>query len=290
MTLYKTLKFVLIIFVFVTLLSLWVFYLAVRPIKIVSDVTPAQFGIPFETVSFQTRDNVTIKGWFIPNKNPHAKTIILLHGYPADKGNILPSRLFLHQKYHLLFIDFRYLGESGGWHSTLGKDEVYDLQAALHFLRQRDIHEVGVWGLSVGGAVALMTAPDAPEIKGIVAESSYARLDLLAGQHYPIPGLSYIIGHYLRWWGQLFLKTDIRTIQPAQSAASLTIPLLLIYSKNDKVISWQHVELMQEAVKNKTNVQFIIQEHAMHGEPPDNYQQVISTFFDNVFSKSRKSS
>ena len=35
--------------------------------------------------------------------------MILLHGYPADKGNILPVLAFLHADFNLLLFDFRYL-------------------------------------------------------------------------------------------------------------------------------------------------------------------------------------
>lgn len=276
-------KLILITLVFVTLLSLWVFYLAIRPIRIISTTTPADFGLEFEHVSFQTADNITINGWFIPNKNPHAQTIILMHGYPADKGDILPSRIFLHQKYHLLFFDFRYLGESGGHYSTVGKDEVMDLQAAIQFLHKRNIHEVGVWGLSMGGAVALMAAQTAPEVKAIVAESPYARLDWMADVHYPIPGLDYFIGQYLRLWGKLFFKVDISTIQPARSASELKIPILLLFSKGDRVIRYQHAELMQETLKDKPNARIIIQEDAPHGALPNDYQQLITDFFDKAF-------
>lgn len=108
------LKLFIVIILFIIALSLLVFYLAIRPVRIVSTVTPANFGLPYENVVLKTSDHISIKAWFVPNKNPQAKTIVLLHGYPADKGDILPSRLFLHQQYHLLLIDFRYLGESGG--------------------------------------------------------------------------------------------------------------------------------------------------------------------------------
>lgn len=48
----------------------------------------------------------------------------------------------------------------------------------------RGIDEVSMCRFSMGGAVALMTAPRMPEIKAIVSESSYARLDLMAHEMY----------------------------------------------------------------------------------------------------------
>lgn len=87
----------------------------------------------------------------------------------------------------------------------------------------------------------------------------------------------------MRLWGWLFLQIDISTIQPAKSAATLTIPLLLLYSKTDRVITYQHAELMRESIKGKANATIIIQEDAPHGALPDNYQQLITDFFDKAF-------
>lgn len=109
-----------------------------------------------------------------------AKTIILLHGYPADKGDILPSLAFLNERYNLFLFDFRYLGQSEGLYSTAGAKETDDLASAIEYLKSRGVEEVGVWGFSMGGAVALMSIKKIPEIKAVVSEASYANLGLMA--------------------------------------------------------------------------------------------------------------
>lgn len=273
----KTIVIVVVIFV---LLSLWGFYFAIRPFRITSSVTPANFGIPFEEVSFRTEDNILIHGWFIPSKKPNAKTIILLHGYPADKSDILPINLSLHDHYNLLFFDFRYFGKSEGWYSTIGKDEVLDLLAAIQYLHSRKINEVGVWGFSLGGAVALMSAPNAPEIKAIIAQSSYARLDWLAYQYYPIPILGYVMGELMRFWGALFFQFDIKTISPAISAAKLNIPILLIYSKQDQLIPIKHGLLMQQMLRHNPNFKMIIVDQGQHGALIPNEDKIVKEFFE----------
>ncbi|MBX3708229.1 MAG: prolyl oligopeptidase family serine peptidase [Gammaproteobacteria bacterium] len=268
-----------LIILFIFLLSLWGFYLAIRPIKITSPITPKTFDIDYEHVQFKTSDHILIKGWFIPNKNPHAKTIILLHGYPADKADILPSRLFLHKEYNLLFIDFRYLGESQGNYSTIGKDEVLDLRAALNYLHHRGIHEVGIWGFSLGAAVALLSAPEANEVKAIVAEAPFARLDWMAYDYYQMPGLNYMMGELLHLWAWIFLRIDIKEIRPVDSIKKLKVPLLLIYSKQDRVIQYQHALLMQQASQHNPYVEFILIDNTRHGEPMKSYQVKIKEFF-----------
>ncbi|TAK73407.1 MAG: alpha/beta fold hydrolase, partial [Gammaproteobacteria bacterium] len=246
---------ILLISLFLIVLSLWGFYSAIRPIKLISSTTPAHFNIRYENVSFFTKDGIQLNGWFIPCSHPKAKTIILLHGYPADKGDILPSRIFLHKNYNLLFFDFRYLGKSGGYYSTLGKEEVLDLQAAIRYLQSRGINEVGVWGFSLGGAVALMAAPSTPEIKAIVSESSYARLDWMAYEYYHLPLFRYVLGELTRLWGIIFLHYDIREVSPLIAAEKINIPVLLIHSKHDKVTPFKNALALEQALKHDPHLE-----------------------------------
>ncbi len=280
----KILKMIIEIIIVLLLFSLWGFYSAIRPFKITSSITPADYQIPYEAISFKTKDNLMIAGWFIPNSNPHAKTIILMHGYPADKGNILPATLFLHKTYNLLYFDFRYLGKSKGRYSTIGKNEIMDLLAAIQYLHTRNINEVGVWGFSLGAAVALMTAPSAPEIKAIVAESSYANLNLMVYEYYSIPLIKYPLGVLTRLWAWLFLHVDIKKVSPALAAEKLKIPVLLIHSKKDAVISFKHALLLQKALSQNLQAKLIVLDNTQHGEHFINYDTVIEKFYNKYLN------
>ena len=271
-------RIIILVFFFIAL-SLWGFYWAIRPLKIVSSLTPRSLGLPFEKVAIRTADNILIRGWFIPNKNVKDKAIILLHGYPADKGDILPSRYFLHKKFNLLLIDFRYLGESEGLYSTVGKNEILDVRAAIDYLHKRGIHQIGIWGFSLGGAVALMTAQNTPAIKAVVAESSYSSLDKMAYDYFRIPLLQYPLGVLLRLWGKIFLGYDIKEVSPLKSAATLNIPLLIIHSRNDEVVSFSHAELFRETLKDHVNIEFLFYDDLSHGQASKNYQKIIEDFF-----------
>lgn len=299
----QTMTVLILIILFFLLTSLWGFYSSIRPKKFVSKITPKDLGLEYEEVSFVTKDDITLRGWFIPhlsvatndprkgagfipNKELRAKTIILLHGYPADKGNILPARSFLQQKYNLLLFDFRYLGQSEGKYSTAGAKEVKDLLAAIDYLKSRGIEEVGVWGFSMGGAVALMTAAKAPEIKAIVSESSYARLDLLTHQLYTLPVLRYPLSFLTGLWGKIFFGINIKDVSPAEVAKKLKIPVLIIHSENDQVIPFSHALLLKESLKNNQKAEFWFQKGLIHGEGEADQQEVILDFFErNLFAK-----
>jgi len=275
-------KFILLaIVVFLLFTSLRGFYISVRPSKIVSTITPKELGLVYEQVTFATKDGLTLSGWFVPNENMKAKTIILLHGYPADKGDILPALAFLREKYNLFLFDFRYFGQSQGSYSTVGAKETADLSAAIQYLKKRGIDEVGVWGFSMGGAVALMAAPQAPEIKAVASEASYARLNLMTRELYRFPLLNYPLAELTRLWAKLFLKIDIRKVAPVETVKNLQIPILIIHSTNDDVIPFRHALLLQDALKDNPRADFWFKENLVHGQLGEEYQKKIEEFFLN---------
>lgn len=265
---------------FFILLSLAGFLISIRPPRITSNASPADFGLRYEEVSFPTTDGLELKGWYIPNRGDQAKTVILLHGYPADKGDILPVLSFLSAHYNLLLFDFRYFGQSQGRISTIGGRETEDLLAAIRFLKSRGIGEVGVWGFSLGGAVALMAAKEAPEIKAIVSESSYARLDLMVREFYRIPGLKYPLAYLTGLWSKIFLGIAPKNVSPAESVTGLDIPILVVHSKNDRVIPFWHALLLQEALRDNPRAEFWFEENLAHGQVGGKYRKRIEAFFE----------
>lgn len=271
--------------VFLGVFSLLSFYLAIRPVRIISQINPSHYNVPYEKVSFYTKDGLLLKGWFIPSKIKTEETIILLHGYPADKGDILPSRLFLHSTYHLLFFDFRYFGESEGFYTSIGKKEMLDLEAAIDFLGKRGFNKIGIWGFSLGGAVALMTAVHRPEIKGVVAESSYADLYQMTYDYYPYPILKYFLAELTRFWGRLILNMEVKSVSPQNSVKQLSIPILLIHSKEDKVIPYKHSVALAKAAENNPHAEIKTVDNLNHGQFIPNYEALIVDFFNRVFQK-----
>ena len=138
---------------------------------------PDQFGLPYENVSFKTQDQVQLKGWFITAPEFSDKTIILMHGWGMNRSDILKNTYFLRDLgFNLFYFDFRALGESGGKTSSIGYLELKDIVAAINFLkdtRPQFCEKIGLYGLSMGGMVAICEAAHNPDIACVVAEASY---------------------------------------------------------------------------------------------------------------------
>ena len=273
------LRVVLIVVSVLIIISLWGFYSSIRPPKIISSLTPRDLKMNYEDVSFKTADGLTLRGWYIPSAKGTQKTLILLHGYPADKGNILPALAFLHEDFNLLLFDFRYLGRSEGSYSTAGAKEVEDLLAAIQFLKSRGVKEVGVWGFSMGGAVTLMAIEKAPEIRAVISESSYASLADMTFELLPIPLLNYPIAYLVGVWAKLFLGIDVRDASPADRIRNTKIPILLIHSSADAVIPFSHARLLQQALAKNPNAEFWFHEQFAHGQLASDYRTRVRDFF-----------
>src|SRR5262245_65687773 len=92
------LRIILIVFSGLIIISLWGFYSSIRPPKIISTLTPRDLKLNYEDMSFKTANGLTLRGWFISAAQVTDKTLILIHGYAADKGNIFPAQLVLQKE------------------------------------------------------------------------------------------------------------------------------------------------------------------------------------------------
>ena len=118
--------------------------------------TPAEYGLEFEEISFETKDGVPIKGWFMPADSD--KVIISNHFSPANRYgfaghlegldfaggfevNFLPRYKALHDAgYNVLAYDLRSHGESGeggNGVSGVGYYEWQEVLASIDYIKNR---------------------------------------------------------------------------------------------------------------------------------------------------------
>lgn len=257
-------------------------YQSVYPDKIDGSVRPEDFDMTYEMVSFKTVDDVKIVGWYIPKKGGESETtVIVLHGYPTSKSDLLARSAFLHEYYNLLLIDFRYFGESEGDYTTVGIREIEDLVAAVQFLRHdRGMQKVGVYGFSMGGAVALMGSAHMEGIDAVISEASYADLHLMADELYRTFGpLKHTFGTLTAWVSKTVLHADLDNVSPVKYAGESDVPILLIHSKNDRVIPFSHAEMLLEAIKDNPGAEHSWGDELAHGQASVGFAQNMLDFF-----------
>lgn len=201
--------------------------------------TPDAFGLPAETVQFPSTDGLRLEGWKIPSA-PSQPWVILCHGLGSNRSDLLDIAAALHaQGFNLLLFDFRGHGGSAGRVTSFGWTERRDLEGALAFLgRQGDVpaRPCGVYGISMGGAVALMVAAKDERLGAVAVDSPYTDLEDSLGRHLAllyrlpaVPALWMVAATY-----RLRFGVWPRAVSPLESARHLAPrPVLVVHGAAD---------------------------------------------------------
>jgi alpha-beta hydrolase superfamily lysophospholipase len=141
--------------------------------------TPAQLGMPFTDISIRAADNIFLKGWYIPAKEPeNFPTLLLLHDINDSKISLLEhARQFRDRGFAVCLMDLRAHGASEGGQSTLGYLEVLDAKKTLDYLyKQPQTGEVAVMGTGLGAVVAAQLASLDNRPRVLVVQSPFNTL------------------------------------------------------------------------------------------------------------------
>jgi fermentation-respiration switch protein FrsA (DUF1100 family) len=125
-------------------------------------------------VTFETRDGLTLEGWYIPSRNGAA-----VISFPGRKGPQRQARMLARHGYGVLLFDRRGEGDSDGEPNAWGWGGTKDIKAAVAFLQRRpDVERgrIGGLGLSVGGEMMLDAASDTKALAAVVSEGAGARM------------------------------------------------------------------------------------------------------------------
>jgi len=215
------------------------------PVRMPVNLLPSDLGMPYENIILETRDDVKISGWVIPSEKSKG-IIICLHGYPANKSDILPVISFLYPDFSLLLFDFRAHGESGGKITYFGLKEFLDVESAIRFIKSREDlknHKIGIWGYSLGGAVGIIASARYDEIDALVTDSAFANFPEMVTHYYGNLGpLKYLFSGLSVMLGRYVLRFDFIENSPENFIGSIKAPILLIHSKEDDFVPYQHAE------------------------------------------------
>ena len=144
-------------------ISLLNFYSVTHPFTIEGFLPPADFDLPEEEVTIKSIDGIKLSAWFMesPSSGDSMKrALIILHGYPAERSDMLSIAASLYPDFTLLLLDMRFFGKSEGSYTTFGIKERGDVRAAVDFLSERGYQKIGVFGFSLGGAVGILSAAE----------------------------------------------------------------------------------------------------------------------------------
>ena len=250
-----------------------------------------------EPLAFPATDGVRLAGWFLPHPRP-VGTVLLLHGFGTNHFGLahLAYDLLEHGLQCLLF-DFRGHGASEGEVTTLGLRERRDVIGALQYLRSRsdvDPDRIGMYGVSMGGATALLTLEDGMGVRALVTDSAFATLRGAIDHGFRrIAGLPpSIFRTPTVWFSSRFVgeKLDhvlgrVRPIDRIKHTAPC--PLLIIHGTEDDVVYVQDAYQLYVAADGPKELWII--PDAGHGRAyemlKDVYVERVASFFAEAFDR-----
>jgi len=271
---------ILLIVLFIIIFSFLIFMMSIKPGKWPIEFTPDSFNLDYENITVETSDKLKLKGWFLPG-NKSNNTIIVMHGYPTNKADVLPFSMFLLKQYNVFLFDFRSFGESEGSYTTIGYKEVNDLDAAVKYLKSRkDVKNIGTLGYSLGASVALMDKND--NIKAIVSDSAYSSLNNMIEIMYKnFYFIKYPFVFLTKIYTKIFFKVDPIDISPKNAIEDINKPVLIIHGEKDSQIPVNEAHILHNA--NKETELWIVK-NADHGEGyalnKKEYEKKVLEFFE----------
>jgi len=200
---------------------------------------PRDAGLPQEDLVLTTDEGYTLSCWFVRQPAKARGTIVYLHGVGDCKiGGVPYARMFFGKGFNVFLYDSRRHGASEGPYCTYGFHEKRDLSLVLDYLKSRTeagVERIGVFGTSMGAAVALQSAAVDSRIDAIVAEASFTDLrTVMVDYQKRIIKLPW---HFLRNLAmsrsQKLAGFKARFVSPIHAVKNVNKPVLFIHGTDD---------------------------------------------------------
>ena len=248
-----------------------------------------------------------------------AETILMIHGFGADKGNWLRFSRPLTARYHVVALDLPGFGDSSKPEASY--DVGTQVERLNAFAKAIGLHKLHLIGNSMGGHIAALYAARHPEevlsvallnnagVNAPQASELFKRLDrgdanpllvrnaddfsnmldLLFVEKPPLPGSlkQYLAERAMAshdFNQKIFNQLRERYIPLETELAKIQVPTLLLWGDQDKILDVSSIKVMQPLLKQPTIVIMQACGHLPMIERPEETAEHYQTFLDSVKS------
>lgn len=263
-----------------------------------SDADLKPYGMSaYQDVSFPSReDQVTIKAWYVPAQGADeatAPSVILIHGLNDCKRTpfiLMPAGMLNKAGFNVLMIDLRNHGDSQviDGHYAGGVVEYRDVLGAWDWLvntKQFAPQKIGLFGMSLGAATALIAMGEEPKIAAVWEDSSYADINVAISGELTRNNFPTVLEGAGIFMGKLISNRDLTAKSPLAAMAKLNNrPVFITHGTADTRLSVQYAYDLAAAAKasGETIEPWIVEgsEHvrAMFNHTAE-YEQKLVAFF-----------
>ncbi len=248
--------------------------------QVVGEAPP---DFPFVAAKIPSDSGSQIATWYT-NSPDSVATVVLVHGIHGNRKKLLKrAKLLINEGYAVVLIDLQAHGESPGRLITLGHLERHDVQAAVEFARQKNPkHRVGVIGISLGGASAVLGSP--LKVDAMVLESVFPTIEEAVGDRVQakLGPLSCLISPLLLCQIQPRLGVSADRLRPIEHIGEVACPLLIASGDRDPHTTIAETRRLFAAASEPK--QLVVFQGARHQDlleqNPPLYENEVLTFLD----------
>ncbi len=257
----------------------------VRPPRSELQANPADWGLAPEPLRFPSPDGIPLDAWLLRSPTARA-SVVLVHGYGASKEFAYPVAAMLWPRFHILALDLRAHGQSGGQVTSVGFTERQDVIAAVDEAARRLDAPVGVLGISMGAVAALLAAADCPRIAAVAADSPFATLRGVIARAacqrgYPGP-ITPLLAELTCRAIALQQRYPVRAADPIRVIGSISPrPVFLAHGGADELCTPDNTERLYAAAREPKELWIApgVAHAMLYQDRPDEYRARMAAFF-----------
>jgi fermentation-respiration switch protein FrsA (DUF1100 family) len=210
----------------------------------------------FDELTLTSSDGVRLSAWYIPSQSSEG-TVLVCHGNARNmSGDLDVIKMFNSFGYNVLIMDYRGFGKSKG--SPDEEGTYRDAQAAWDWLIKTKGESPGrvvICGRSLGGAIPA---------RALMIEAAFTSLPEVGQEIYPYFPVKFLSRFHYDTLNKL---------------KRVDCPVLVVHSRDDKLVPFRHAERLYEAVQGKKTLLEIGGPHKGGYEPTlGKYYQGVQDF------------
>jgi alpha-beta hydrolase superfamily lysophospholipase len=264
--------------------------IAPRPLAI----GPPPAGLNVIAFTVPSESGSVIAGWHtrperINGVDAKNGVIVLLHGVRGSRLAVVDRARMLHAAgYATVMIDFQAHGESPGREITMGYLERHDVRAAIAYARREHPGEpVGVIGVSLGGAAAMLASP--LEIDALVVEAVYTTIDEAVHNRVAdvLGPLAMVPTSLLLMQLQPRMGIATSELRPISHIASVGCPVFVLSGTDDRHTTPADTAAMFATAKEPKQLWMVngAAHVDLYGHDPSGYRDRVLDFLHSAFHR-----
>ncbi len=225
--------------------------------------SPSQYGIEAAEIGLTTEDGFRLASWEVKADDPRGIVIFLsgIHN-PSVTAFFGHAKMLADNGYSSLLIEMRSHGKSEGDKIYVGTREYLDTKAGVQYIQSKKEYDnvpVMVLGVSMGGATAINSIGEIPEIDGLISISAFSSWPDAFCDNMVNMGMPSFLAAIEKPFVKLYMGFEYGfgslKINPLNEIKKLNgRPALLMHSTGDTQVPYRSFERLKKAAPGQFDI------------------------------------